>query len=54
VDLRVGLDAVVKRKKCFCVARCVTNEILAITWREIEYRRDVCRATSGAHIRNFV
>jgi hypothetical protein len=39
---------------------CVTNEMLANTCPETEYRLDVCRATDGAiltsteHIRNFV
>jgi hypothetical protein len=31
-------------------AECLTNEMLARTWRETEYRLDVCLATSGAHI----
>jgi hypothetical protein len=28
----------------------VTEEMLENTWREIEYRLDVLRATNGAHI----
>jgi hypothetical protein len=28
----------------------VTEEMLEKTWREIEYRPDVLRATNGAHI----
>jgi hypothetical protein len=28
----------------------VTNEMLAITWRDNEYGLDVYRATNGAHI----
>ena len=34
------------------VAACgtVTPEMLQNTWRELEYRLDVCRATRGAHI----
>jgi hypothetical protein len=31
-------------------AKCVTNEMLAITWPETEYYLDVCRATNDAHI----
>jgi hypothetical protein len=31
-------------------AECVTNEILANTWRETEYHLDVCRAANSAHI----
>jgi hypothetical protein len=28
----------------------VTEEMLEKTWREIEYRQDVLRATNGAHV----
>jgi hypothetical protein len=31
-------------------AQCVTNEMLANTCPETEYRLDTCRATDGAHI----
>jgi hypothetical protein len=31
-------------------AECITNEILASTWREAEFRLDVCGSTNGAHI----
>jgi hypothetical protein len=31
-------------------AECVTNEVLVSTWRQTEYRLDVCRATSDANI----
>jgi len=34
-------------------AECVTNEMFASTWRETEYRLDVCRATNGGHIEIF-
>jgi hypothetical protein len=27
--------------------------MLVNTWREIEYRFDVCRATNGAHIETY-
>jgi hypothetical protein len=48
-----------------CVAivgasECITNEMLANTWRETEYRLDVCRATNGTilssaeHVRSFL
>jgi len=48
------------RDRIVRAAECVTNEILANTWRGIEYRPDVCCDTNGAilrsteHIRNFV
>jgi len=28
----------------------VTPHILIKTWQELEYRLDICRATTGAHI----
>jgi hypothetical protein len=28
----------------------VTEEMLEKTWREVECRLDVCRATNGAHV----
>jgi hypothetical protein len=31
----------------------VTEVTLVNTWREIEYRFDVCRATNGAHIETY-
>jgi hypothetical protein len=31
----------------------VTEVMLVNTWREIEYRFDVCRATNGAHIETY-
>jgi hypothetical protein len=34
-------------------AEFVTSEMLASTWRETEYRLDVCRATNGGHIEIF-
>jgi hypothetical protein len=36
---------VLYRRKSKMRTRCVTNEMLASTWRETEYRLDVCRAT---------
>jgi hypothetical protein len=30
-------------------AQCITNEMLVITWRETEYRLDVCRNTNCGH-----
>ncbi|PSN39958.1 hypothetical protein C0J52_24258, partial [Blattella germanica] len=30
--------------------RSVSPQMLQNTWREIEYRLDVCRATRGAHV----
>jgi len=48
------------RDRIVRVAEFVTNAMLASTWRETEYRLDMCRATNGAiltsteHIRNFV
>jgi len=33
------------RDRIVRAAECVTNEILAITWRETEYHLDVCHAT---------
>ena len=31
----------------------VTTEILENTWREIEFRLDVLRATKGAHVEMY-
>jgi hypothetical protein len=31
----------------------VTEVMLVNTWREIEYRFDVCRATNGAHTETY-
>jgi hypothetical protein len=31
----------------------VTNEMLANTWRETEYRLDVCRDANGAHTETY-
>jgi len=28
----------------------ITPHMLINTWKEVEYRSDVCRATTGAHI----
>jgi hypothetical protein len=48
------------RDRIVRAAECVTKEMHVSTWRETEYRLDMCRATNGAilrlseHIRNFV
>jgi hypothetical protein len=34
-------------------AQSITNEMLVSTWRETEYRLDVCRDTNGAHIEMY-
>jgi len=34
-------------------AECVTNEMLVSTCTDTEYRLDVCRATSSAHIEMY-
>jgi hypothetical protein len=39
------------RDRTVRAAECVTNEMSASTWRETEYRLDVCRVTDGAHIK---
>ena len=31
-------------------AALVTPQMLQSTWREVEYRLDMCRATQGAHV----
>jgi hypothetical protein len=31
-------------------ARLTTPHMLINTWQELEYRLDICRATTGAHI----
>jgi len=47
-------DRVVRAAECF------TNAMLASSWRETEYRLDMCRANNGAiltstgHIGNFI
>jgi len=38
------------RDRIVRAAECVTNEVLVSTWRQTEYRLDVCRAINGAHI----
>jgi hypothetical protein len=37
------------RDGLFSAAERITNETLFSTWRETEYRLDVCRAAIGAH-----
>jgi len=34
-------------------AECVANETLGSTWRETEYRFDVCRTTNGANVEMY-
>jgi hypothetical protein len=41
------------RGRIVTVAECVTNEMLAITWRETKCRVDMCRATNGAHTESY-
>jgi hypothetical protein len=38
------------RDRIVTTAQCVTNEMLASTWRENKYCPDACRATNYAHI----
>jgi hypothetical protein len=38
------------RGRIITAEECVANEMLVSTWRETEYRLDVCRATNGVHI----
>jgi Holliday junction resolvase-like predicted endonuclease len=48
------------RYRIIRAAECFISEMYANTWRETEYRFDVCRATTGAHLgyiehkKNFV
>jgi hypothetical protein len=42
-----------KHDKVIRDANCITNELLANTWLETEYRLDVCRANNGAHIQRY-
>jgi len=32
------------------VLELITSHMLINTWQELEYRLDICRATTGAHI----
>jgi hypothetical protein len=41
------------RDRIVTAAECVTNEMFVSTWRETEYRLDVCRATNYAHIEMY-
>lgn len=41
------------RARIFASIATVTPEMLHNTWREVEYRFDICRATNGAHIETY-
>lgn len=41
------------RERIYAAITTVTPEMLQNTWREVDYRLDVCRATGGAHIETF-
>jgi hypothetical protein len=38
------------RQRIIEAAELVTPHMLTSTWQELEYRLDICRATTGAHI----
>ncbi|PSN35688.1 hypothetical protein C0J52_10184, partial [Blattella germanica] len=46
-------DLQVLRQRINDTVRSVSPQMLQNTWREIEYRLDVCRATRGAHVEIF-
>ncbi|GBM08565.1 hypothetical protein AVEN_69780-1 [Araneus ventricosus] len=41
------------KSRIIAAIKTVTPQILHNTWREIDYRLDVCRATNGAHIETY-
>jgi hypothetical protein len=38
------------RQRIIEEAELITPQMLINTWQELEYRLDICRATTGAHI----
>jgi hypothetical protein len=38
------------RQHIFEAVELITPHMLISTWQELEYRLDICRATTGAHI----
>ena len=38
------------RERIIAAVETVTPAMLANTWRAVEYRLDVCRATNGSHV----
>jgi hypothetical protein len=42
-------DVIELRHRIITVAECITNEMIASTWRETEYCLDVCSATNDDH-----
>jgi len=38
------------RQRIIEAAELITPHMLLNTWQELEYRLDICRATTGAHI----
>jgi len=38
------------RQRIIEAAELITPHMLINTWQELEYRLDICRATTGAHI----
>jgi hypothetical protein len=38
------------RQRIIETVECITSHVLINTWQELEYRLDICRATTGTHI----
>ncbi|CAL1291506.1 unnamed protein product [Larinioides sclopetarius] len=41
------------KRRIIAAIETVTPDMLFKTWKEIDYRLDVCRATNGAHIETY-
>jgi hypothetical protein len=41
------------RQRIIKAVKLITPHMLINTWQELEYRLDICRATTGAHIEVF-
>jgi hypothetical protein len=41
------------RQRIIEAVELITPHMLINTWQELEYRLDICRATTGAHIEGY-